>query len=135
MYYSDRGFWISPEGKVYKITEHFSFIKQNPALFGLSEKEVEPLRHDRDRAELLRDTMKKGWIRIRERRGETSIELWALNASAKRNIDNFLNSENYWDSEIIFLSILKDGYTSYLRVKELKFTLSSGGSVNEDKKC
>lgn len=120
MYFSDKGFWISPDGTEYEIIEHFDFVKKNPELFGFTKEEVEKLRHDKHRGYLLAEAMKRGWIRIRERKGETSIELWELTQSALQRILGFLKNQGYWESDRIFLSILKNNRAIHLIVEELK---------------
>jgi hypothetical protein len=118
--YSRSGWWISPEGKEYEIVEHFSFVKANPELFGLSEKQVKGWIHRKHRGKALIHAMKQNWVRIRGRRNYTSIELWELNKVTIRSILRFLKHHKFWDSDMIKFSILKSRYVRVISTAELR---------------
>ena len=88
-----RGWWISPEGEVIQIPDHFKYILQNPERFGFAADEVadiqwEPKGENRDKYMTI--AFQQGWIRIREQKGFTIIQYWEKNASVTGRIKNHL---------------------------------------------
>lgn len=76
------GYWISPDGKIVAVPLHITAIIDNPQMFGYTEEQLreefekhgEPYGSEgKAREKILRDVMRRGWIRLREwlgRRGE-----------------------------------------------------------------
>lgn len=69
------GFFISAKThEVKRIHEHATAVVSDPESFGLDPSDIEGLHPRRDRYEILSMTMRAGWIRIRRRKDDMSIE-------------------------------------------------------------
>jgi hypothetical protein len=79
-----RGWWISPEGEVFPIQDHFKYLLENPESFGFAKDELaevqwEPRGENRER--YMAVAFQAGWIRVREQKGFTIIQYWEKNES------------------------------------------------------
>lgn len=72
-------YWVSPEGELFGVTRHIHFISSNLDKFGFTrEHYVETFKKHNEklgiegkaRAELIRDSLDKGWIRARDNGNE-----------------------------------------------------------------
>lgn len=69
------GFFINAKTHdVMKIHEHATAVVADPERFGLKATDIEGLHPRRDRFEVLAKVMKAGWIRVRRRKDDMSIE-------------------------------------------------------------
>lgn len=69
------GFFINAKTHdVRQIYEHATAVVSDPESFGLELSEIEGLHPRKDRFEVLARVMKAGWIRIRRRRSDMSVE-------------------------------------------------------------
>jgi hypothetical protein len=100
-------YWISPNGEIYPVKMlHINFMRDNLALFEISEeiyrntfiKYKEKFGFEgKARAELMKNAMKNGWIRLRNKGNSGwTIEVWKLDNNTKESIykwaDNFTES-------------------------------------------
>lgn len=88
-----RGWWISPQSEVVKVSDHFKYILDHPETFGfgpddLAEVEWEPRGENRDRYMTI--ALQAGWIRIREQKGFTIIQCWEKNGSVIERLKQHL---------------------------------------------
>ena len=60
--------------RVVKIHEHATSVRENPALFSVDPSAVAHLSPERDRRKLLDLVFARGWIRVRHRSSEVSVE-------------------------------------------------------------
>jgi hypothetical protein len=127
----DEGLWISPWGEMFSSdSRHVRTIIQNPEQFGTTEEHIDYLHKKygekrgwdgKAREELIRDAMKKGWIRIRGYSGKYSYISIQTDKLTKKHKD-FLY---YFANEI-----LKDEYSSKFR---WNFADVRIGIANEDR--
>ena len=96
------GFWLSPEGKIYEIFEHYEFVKEKPQLFGFSKEEANIWR-TADRNLVLGEAIKRGWIRVRNH----TYEAWELNQDSIFNILLHLKKIKAWEDEKFTIHELK----------------------------
>lgn len=69
------GFFISAKThEVKRIHEHATAVVEDPESFGLEPFAIKGLQPRKDRFEILSRVMKVGWIRIRRRRSDMSVE-------------------------------------------------------------
>lgn len=69
------GFFISAiTHEVRQIHEHATAVVSDPESFGVEPSDIAGLHPKRDRYEILSMTMRAGWIRIRRRKDDMSIE-------------------------------------------------------------
>jgi len=73
------GLWLSPEGRIIEVPEHYRAILDDPALFGFSEAELERFRpwSPQNREQLIIEAIRRDWIRVRAYR-EIAINAWRL---------------------------------------------------------
>jgi len=88
---SGPGFWISPDGQIYRVeTSHIAYVIKHPEKFELSKtaildtysKHDEPLGLEGNaRTEIIKSLVNSGWIRIRLYLNKNgSITVWELRA-------------------------------------------------------
>ncbi len=119
-----KGYWISPEGEIIEINEHYTATVNNPCFFKVPEetlKKFPKLSHTaEERKMLLSMVIQKGFIRIRDYKGY-HIDLYNLSSKEYTLILEFLNKINADREEFIYLGILsKNKKQIVLKVKEFK---------------
>jgi len=105
-----RGWWISPEGKIYLFDvggRHIYFMRDNPHLFGLTSKEVKELKLVYDggpiREKFIKKALKQNWIRVRERNNSTVFNFRVFNIDVLERIRKLLSQYKFWDNDWIEL--------------------------------
>ncbi|MEK6793168.1 MAG: hypothetical protein AABZ39_00205 [Spirochaetota bacterium] len=95
-------FFIAPDGEVITVEQkHISKICDDPVRFGYTKKRLEAVfrKHGETygseqfaREEIIADLLRKGWIRVRWYYSEAQlrIQIYRINASAKKRINGFL---------------------------------------------
>lgn len=94
------GHWISPDGGVLEVAEHFEAIRSDPPAFGFTLREAQKWTRD-DREAVLRKAMKKGWTRVRGHRNSITFELYELDADRATYIRDFLQGIGAWENDPI----------------------------------
>lgn len=83
------GYFISPDGDVINVAEHFQEVARDPSRFGINPADKR-LRDYRARDAVLIDVLKEGWIRVRQSAGRmglrTSVETWRFDSREKDNL-------------------------------------------------
>ena len=98
-------YWIAPDGTVYEVTEHISWMKEHAELFGLSPDDPRFLDPKGNRDELLTHALRQGWIRVRHNvRAGDHTNFWKLTA---KTLDKIMGlymelGKSYWDSITAF---------------------------------
>lgn len=79
------GFWIAPDGQLFQVYDHFSFVKEDPVRFGFTEEFIKSRPDEKRlkegaRARVLTEAVRRGWIRVRRvPRGVSMIfEVWRI---------------------------------------------------------
>lgn len=94
------GYWISPEGDIAKVREHFEAVSLAPEAFGFTAQQAAGwTRADRDR--ILREAILRGWIRVREHRNSTTFEMREMTADSGLAIRTFLETTGAWPQEAV----------------------------------
>lgn len=83
------GFWIRPDGKQYEIPDHYNFLQENLKLFGFTKKESKSWTLA-DRVPIIEEATKKGWIRVRGKSPNMSMEFWKWDGNTISNMKEFL---------------------------------------------
>lgn len=83
------GWWIRDDSTQYEIPDHYTFILENPKLFGFSAKEAKGWTLA-DRNRVIKNATQKGWIRVRGRSPHLSMEFWRPDSTTLANIKDFL---------------------------------------------
>lgn len=92
------GYWISPDGDIVEVVDHFTQVQEAPEAFGFKAEEAPKWRRE-DRERVLRQAISRGWIRVRGHRDHTTFELSELNEPAAFAIKDFLRRDGAWENE------------------------------------
>lgn len=94
------GYWISPDGDLVQVREHFDAVRDAPEAFGFTREAAAGwTRQDRDR--ILREAILRGWIRVREHRHHTTFEMRQMNQDAGFAVKSFLETTKAWPEEAV----------------------------------
>lgn len=110
------GYWISPEGKQYPVSEHLAEIRNNPERFGLSDIQSDDIGYLRSVAE---DLIRKGWIRYRMFGLEHHLEVFDLLGS-KRRLLAVLKNCDYPEYEDVIITDHKSGQSFQGKVQDFQ---------------
>ncbi len=101
-------YWLSPNSDIYPLhyKRHIDFFTNNPALFNVTKEEIEEVYkkynerlglEGKAREELFFETIKNGWIRIRNYGNKGwSVQLWEMTKHSKEIIEKWAtNALNY----------------------------------------
>ena len=131
------GFFISPEGKVIPVEKHIKTVTQDPESFGLSTDYVDSVyeRHRETRGlegdareKILREVMKRGWIRIRRYTNEYwSIQTGTMTDGKKGAIrqwaQQILDGQGEYEEEDPYMPVrivgLEDGFRQKTTIQKL----------------
>jgi len=100
-YRGTEGFFITPDGKFQEVTEHFSEVREDPTRFGFSEAEAASWTREEDRARVLREVVRRGWIRVRGHRGFTTFDVPELSQDSLWKLKEFLQQANAFGEDPI----------------------------------
>jgi len=95
-------YWISPKNEIVNVpTNHIDVVISNPETFGMTKDEIEVVytKHGEPvgmegeaREEIIRDLVKKNWIRVRQYRNQGwSVNINRLSKKVKDNIFDLFN--------------------------------------------
>lgn len=97
---STEGYWISPEGVVVEVPEHFEAVRADPAGYGFTAREAAKWTRE-DRETVIRKALKRGWTRVRGHRSSTSFELYELDQDRATYVKDFLTGSGAWENDPI----------------------------------
>jgi hypothetical protein len=92
---AENAYWISPSGGLISVDRHIHLIIQKPQLFGLTKPDIEKMYkkykepiglEGHAREQLMLHVMNRGWIRLRNRGGNWTVQLGKLDGRTKRNL-------------------------------------------------
>jgi hypothetical protein len=121
-----RGWWIAPDGEISEILEHLGAIDKDPGRFGFSREELLPLKEEigkkgkgKRRKRILRQAIKKGFIRVRFDNHRHVAEFYGWER-CKRLIMKFLRQEHFVGSGIeLMLNDLESGTERRMKVDHI----------------
>lgn len=117
------GYWISPDGDIIGVQDHFKYILDNKKKFGFSEEDLKGVSwvtKGEDREKYLIKAMQRGWIRVREHgQGQQTFEFWIMNEWTMARIQMFLKQINAYGEESLLMSELSKKEVGYLTVDQL----------------
>ena len=113
------GYFISPTGEMIQVPEHFSYVQANPQVFGISPAQARRWDWTNDRDRILAQILSRGWIRIRAPQpGSFHIDTWVLDAATLQRIDTFLQEDEPWPNDRMWLSQISTGDRFQISVGE-----------------
>lgn len=100
------GYWISPEGELIEVRDHFEEVRSRPQKFGFKKsEELKWKREDRER--VLRDAILRDWIRVRGHGNYTTFEIPEFNQDTSFRMKDFLEKTGAWENEVVEVHELK----------------------------
>jgi len=102
------GYWISPEGKIIEIREHFSYVRDHPKAFGFTAGEAKTWTTD-DRERVIRAAVQRGWIRVRGHKRYMTFEPAELTQDAIFSITELLRKQRIHPDERVRVHELSRG--------------------------
>lgn len=91
------GYWLTPDGKAIEVMEHFQYVQAYPRKFGFTAGQAKGWTRD-DRERVLREAIRRGWIRVRAHRNYITFEVHELTNDALWNITEFLKKTGAWQT-------------------------------------
>ena len=149
-YISQGAFWLSPTGEVSKTTHgmyHIGDVITNPEKFGMNREDIESLydeegepigQEGKARDSIMVQLLKEGWIRIRRRKNNYSVQVWEFNNQTISNLEEFartvteegINNEFSHETDELVVHSLK---TDKIRKMELRNIIK--GHLHEANEC
>ena len=140
------GYWVSPKGEVLatgRNTTHIKIVISNPKKFGETKQRIEKnyekygeglTWEGKARDEIMTRIIKRGWVRIRERANEWTVQIWKLTPKMNDILwawsNNVIKQVNDKYAPINIYELSKNMRT---KSKSISFIdLSSGKSVSEN---
>jgi len=101
------GYWVSPRGEVYAVSDHFSWMRENAEKFGLDADDPRFKDYSK-RDELIITALRRGWVRIRHSaKGQDQINVWKM---TPKTLDKILGlytdlGASFWDAMTTFTEL------------------------------
>lgn len=96
------GLWVSPDGDPVTVIEHLIALKENPEIFGLTEREVEKAKV-KDLRDIAVKLIGSGWMRFRFLGGVWAFEVNSVKAKTGL-IEEILVGQNAYPEERVIVS-------------------------------
>ena len=127
------GWWIRPDGKWKSIPDHYEYIKANPKEFGFKKKEPATWGLA-DRTAVIEAATKNGFIRVRGRSPDMSMEFWVLDGDTIANIKGFLVTEGISEDEKLMFEEGSTGHSWYRTAGWILYDVALAAAANPRRK-
>jgi len=125
-----QGYWLSPTGEIIEIYEHLNYVTNHLSDFGLTPESIMFTEDERalkqkgpaaNRERILRDVIRRGWIRIRRAPSMTmSFETWRTTDEAMFRIGEAIQAAHLADrGENIRINSVRDETSELVNVGDL----------------
>lgn len=124
------GWWVGPRGEIIEIYEHLDYVKDNKEKFGLpldffmftdEERALGPLGLAINRERILKEVIRRGWIRVRRApRMTATFEAWRLTDDVFFRVGEAIHAANLASpSESVRINSVRDDRAEIVNVSDL----------------